>query len=154
MSRLGLTKKAPKKWEALQLDYDQDLITVQPHLGLPFIYAIKAIRIVTSRSKLVINMRKPITLLILIMAHVPLLMGKRNRHNRDAAKKPDKGHCASDFCLPNNYNSLELPSSDKQIVAINLEVNKIISSGATFVRASYLFNSSYYRQVNSRFIFI
>ena len=80
-------------------------------------------------------MRKPITLLILIMAHVPLLMGKRNRHNRDAAKKPDKGHCASDFCLPNNYNSLELPSSDKQIVAINLEVNANISSGATFVRA-------------------
>ena len=71
-------------------------------------------------------MRKPITLLILIMAHVPLLItGKRNRHNRDnreSVKKPDKGHCASDFCLPNNYNSLELPSSDKQIVAINLEV--------------------------------
>ena len=84
-------------------------------------------------------MRKPITLLILIMAHVPLLItGKRNRHNRDnreSVKKPDKGHCASDFCLPNNYNSLELPSSDKQIVAINLEVNVIISSGATFVRA-------------------
>ena len=75
-------------------------------------------------------MRKPITLLILIMAHVPLLItGKRNRHNRDnreSVKKPDKGHCASDFCLPNNYNSLELPSSDKQIVAINLEVSIVL----------------------------
>ena len=72
-------------------------------------------------------------ILILIMAHVPLLMGKRNRHNRDAAKKPEKEqNCVADFCLPHNYNSLELPSSDKQTVAINLEVNLLKNHGYHF----------------------
>ena len=68
--------------------------------------------------------------ILLMMAHVPMLMGKRNRHNRDAAKKPEKEqNCVADFCLPHNYNSLELPSSDKQFVDINLEVSWLLTLG-------------------------
>ena len=60
---------------------------------------------------------------LLILAQAPLLLGKSNRqrHNREA-KKPME--CVADYCLPSDYNPLELPSSERQDVQINLEVGR------------------------------
>lgn len=63
--------------------------------------------------------------LLLLLAQTPQLMGKssrnRQRHNRAAEKVPPM-ECVADYCLPHDYNALELPSSDRQDVQINLEV--------------------------------
>ena len=68
-----------------------------------------------------------LTVVLLVVAFTPdLLLGKRNRerHNRAATsgekKLPEK--CVSGYCLPSDYNPLDLPSSDKQDVKMNLEV--------------------------------
>ena len=58
-------------------------------------------------------------------------MGKRNkeRHNREANKKSlvPANKCVADYCLPLEYNPLELPSSERQDVQINLEVSTSFS---------------------------
>merc|ERR1712051_694223 len=55
-------------------------------------------------------------------------MGKRNkeRHNREANKKQPPQKCVADYCLPLEYNALELPSSERQDVQINLEVLDVL----------------------------
>jgi len=78
-------------------------------------------------------MMRPVLLgnviLFLLMLFAQELMGKRNkeRHNREANKKsaPAK-ECVADYCLPNEYNPLELPSSERQDVQINLEVLDVL----------------------------
>lgn len=64
--------------------------------------------------------------LLLLLAQTPQLMGKssrnRQRHNRAATVEKAPMECVADYCLPHDYNALELPSSDRQDVQINLEV--------------------------------
>ena len=63
-------------------------------------------------------------MLFLLVLFAQELMGKRNkeRHNREANKKQPPQKCVADYCLPLEYNALELPSSERQDVQINLEV--------------------------------
>ena len=64
-------------------------------------------------------------MIFLLVLFAQELMGKRNkeRHNREANKKPKTSQeCVADYCLPLEYNPLELPSSERQDVQINLEV--------------------------------
>ena len=74
-------------------------------------------------------MRPPLSgcnvMLFLLVLFAQELMGKRNkeRHNREANKKPTPQKCVADYCLPLEYNALELPSSERQDVQINLEVS-------------------------------
>ena len=73
-------------------------------------------------------MRPPLSgcnvMLFLLVLFAQELMGKRNkeRHNREANKKQVPQKCVADYCLPLEYNALELPSSERQDVQINLEV--------------------------------
>ena len=68
-------------------------------------------------------------MLFLLILFAQELMGKRNkeRHNREANKKSNEKakECVADYCLPLEYNPLELPSSERQDVQINLEVGTI-----------------------------
>ena len=63
-------------------------------------------------------------MLFLLVLFAQELMGKRNkeRHNREANKKQPPQKCVADYCLPLEYNALELPSSERLDVQINLEV--------------------------------
>lgn len=61
------------------------------------------------------------------------LQGKRNkeRHNRESTKKAEESvkkvdTCVSGYCIGPTYNSLELPSTGRQDVKMNLEVCSII----------------------------
>jgi len=68
-------------------------------------------------------------MLFLLVLFAQELMGKRNkeRHNREANKKIEKpAKCVADYCLPLEYNALELPSSERQDVQINLEVLDVL----------------------------
>ena len=69
-------------------------------------------------------------MLFLLILFAQELMGKRNkeRHNREANKKlVPANKCVADYCLPLEYNPLELPSSERQDVQINLEVSTSFS---------------------------
>lgn len=67
-------------------------------------------------------------MLFLLVLFAQELMGKRNkeRHNREANKKQPPQKCVADYCLPLEYNALELPSSERQDVQINLEVLDVL----------------------------
>ena len=82
-------------------------------------------------------------IVLLLFAQDLLVLGKRNkeRHNRDANNErngeKDKGkgrdkpqQCVSDYCLPHDYNALDLPSSERQDVQINLEVSVLTCHGS------------------------
>ena len=75
-------------------------------------------------------MRPPLSgcnvMLFLLVLFAQELMGKRNkeRHNREANKKTIPQKCVADYCLPLEYNALELPSSERQDVQINLDFYK------------------------------
>ena len=74
-------------------------------------------------------------MLFLLVLFAQELMGKRNkeRHNREANKKIEKpAKCVADYCLPLEYNALELPSSERQDVQINLEVRTLAISVSLF----------------------
>ena len=68
-------------------------------------------------------MRPPLSgcnvMLFLLVLFAQELMGKRNkeRHNREANKKPEAApkKCVADYCLLLEYNALELPRQDVQI---------------------------------------
>ena len=82
-------------------------------------------------------MRPPLSgnvMLFLLVLFAQELMGKRNkeRHNREANKKPAPQKCVADYCLPLEYNALELPSSERQDVQINLEVRTLAISVSLF----------------------
>ena len=83
-------------------------------------------------------MRPPLSgcnvMLFLLVLFAQELMGKRNkeRHNREANKKPLPQKCVADYCLPLEYNALELPSSERQDVQINLEVRTLAISVSLF----------------------
>ena len=70
--------------------------------------------------------------IILLLAQAPLLMGKSNRqrHSRQAAQKAPPLECVADYCLPHDYNPLELPTSERQDIQINLEVIFLLAERA------------------------
>ena len=88
-------------------------------------------------------------MLFLLLLFAQELMGKRNkeRHNREANKKaaPAK-ECVADYCLPLEYNPLELPSSERQDVQINLEVST--SFQCNYTLSTYLLQIHFYSCTN------
>ena len=78
-------------------------------------------------------------ILILLIIKPELLWCKKSRHNRETNKNnkdmnkknnnkngPEeifREKCVSGFCLPAAYKQLDLPSSERQHIKMNLEVN-------------------------------
>ena len=74
-------------------------------------------------------------ILVLLVWTPDLLWGKRNRHRREQKEMTNaekeaineanrKNHelCVAGFCLPTSYIKLNLPSSERQHIKMNLEV--------------------------------
>jgi len=80
-------------------------------------------------------------ILVLLVWTPDLLWGKRNRHRREGKKEMTnaekeaineanrKNHelCVAGFCLPTSYIKLNLPSSERQHIKMNLEVLDVLN---------------------------